>query len=77
MSSAIYPVCMPSGSFGIKQCPVHLDIADIEELIVIEPVGTTRLEIRLHVVEFTEASCKFEVGFIRKRGPSEHENTIL
>lgn len=68
---------MGTWACGVKDGPISLNIADIEELCVFETVFPTSADIWLHVVQLSEFLRKIDMALIRETGVAEDEDTIL
>ena len=68
---------MTSRGIEAQDITVNVDITNIEQLVVFQPVLSTYRGIRFNIVELAESFSKRYVGFIRESGLSKHDYTIL
>lgn len=72
-----YLIRLSSGTFRIKEGPVELDITHIEQLIILESVLSTSLDVWFDVVEFTKTSSEVKMCLVREAGLPEDDDAIL
>jgi hypothetical protein len=72
-----YLICLTARALRVKDGPISLDIADVEELSISKTMFPTSGDVRLHVVQVPEFLRKCNVAFIRESGTAEDDNTVL
>ena len=63
-SKITYFIGLTACAFRTEQRAVNLDVADIKELVVREPIRSSCTEVRLDVVQFPQLPSKSDVSLI-------------
>jgi hypothetical protein len=66
-----------SGGTGIEQRSIKLNVAHVEQLVVLQARRPTGRDVRLDVVEVSESPAQGNVLSVVKGGSTSDENTIL
>lgn len=72
-----YLVCLTSWAFGVKNVSIVINVAHIEEFIILEPMLTTSGLVWFDVVDLSELFCEGNVTFVVQCSATKDYNTVL
>jgi hypothetical protein len=66
-----------SGAFRIENRPVQLHIADIEQLIILQPILTACFDVWLDIIKLAEFPGELNMCLVGEVCPAENDNAVL
>jgi hypothetical protein len=68
---------LSSGTISVENGPVKLNITNVKQLRISEPILSTSSNVRLHIIELPKLSGELDMGLIGQTSGAENDNSVL